>query len=259
MHIRDYHQSDALFCLFKGEPSVGKTRALASFPKLYLISTDGSIGVIKRYFSDSDIEFDVYTSFWDVYLKLEELQEKCPYRTVAIDSLTNLALFAIEHSIQFRQEDRTRNPKTKGDPLGHRRGDFLLPEVEDYGSELRGLYQTTLKLKDIWNKHHVNVILTAHVLSVTDAMTKKESRTLLTAGKKIAGMIPVEFSEIYHFGVEGPLLIGEGTRRYIVSTQHDGNDFARTSLPLPERFDITDRNFYEVLMGYINPTTKENQ
>ena len=76
------------------------------------------------------------------------------------------------------------------------------------------------------------------------------SRTLMTGGKRIASEIPSVFDEIYHFSVRPGLTSGMPAQ-YIVSTVGNGNDFARTALPLDAEIDFTNANFYEIWRSQI--------
>lgn len=197
-----------------------------------------------------DIEFNIFNSFWDVFTELERLQENCPYKTIVLDSLTRTARLAMQHSLQFRPDDvQIGKFKDGGERLsGRRRGQLLLPEMADYGAESQGLWQILYKLHAIKERWNCNIILIAHVIP-SDGL-KGESRSIMTGGKKIAAEISGEFDEIYHFSVYGGLTDNESCR-YMVHTRHEGNDFARTALPLDATIDFTNKNFYDLWRSQI--------
>jgi len=244
--ISEYDNTKPKITLFKGGPGVGKTRAAGSYPRVYFLSTDRKVGVLKATYPDSDIEFDIFMNFWDVYKRLEELEGDCRYQTVVIDTLTSLAQMAIDHSMLFRPEERK---DSKGKELGRSKGQLMLPEIEDYGAEARGLQMCIDKLKIINLKWNAYVILIAHILTIEGKDKRGNtvfSSTLWTAGKKIAAAIPGDFDEIYHFEVR-PGLTSDQATSYIAHTHHEGDNFARTTLDIPNQIDFTNKNFFEEL------------
>lgn len=249
--LNDYNLSKPRPILGKGGPGTGKSLAFASFPKPYIISTDRKVAAIKAYYPNSDIEFDMFDTFWDVYLKLEELQEHCPHGTVMVDTLTSLGQLAIAHSMQFRPVERAGDAKNK---LGRAKGELMLTELEDFGAEAQGLYQVINKLKIISNRWNCWTILIAHVLTIESKNTMKGTttyeKTILTGGKKVAAGIPGDFDEVYHFEVRAGFSANDDVK-YICRTHHNGDDFAKTSLPLPKEIDFTGKNFYEEIKKHL--------
>ena len=68
----------------------------------------------------------------------------------------------------------------------------------------------------------------------------------MTGGRKIAAEIPVYFNEAYHF-------YNTPSGGFEIITKADGEDWAKTSLPLPERIDFTHKNLYDIIDGYRKP------
>lgn len=259
MDISDFQLGKVITAIFKGPPGSGKTVAAASFPKPYFISTDGKIASIKQFYPKGNkygpISYDITTNYWDTHQLIEPLQKSCPHETIIVDGLTKLSLFAIQHSIDYREEERgagmtPQKKKEKEDMVkGLKRGELLLPEIEDYKAETQGLYQIIFKLKDLSARFGVHTILTAHVLDIEyESLTGKVKKiqSLLTGGKKVAAMIPGEYDEIYHFGMDKA--VDGGVLGYFVKTRDDGDNFARTALPIPAKIEITNRtDFYDRL------------
>jgi len=248
--ISEYDNTKPKITLFKGGPGTGKTVAAGSYPKVYFLSTDRKVGALKVFYPESDVEYDIFTTFWDVYKRLEELEANCSYQTVVIDTLTSLAQMAIDHSMLFRPEERK---DFKGKELGRSKGQLMLPEIEDYGAEARGLYKCIDKMKIINIRWSVSTILIAHVLTIEGKDKRGNivfSNTLWTAGKKIAAAIPGDFDEIYHFEVR-PGLTDDQPTSYVAHTHHEGDNFARTTLDIPNVIDFTNKNFFEELQSHI--------
>jgi hypothetical protein len=228
--------------LMKGEPGLGKSIAAASYPKpMYIFDFEDKMDAVKNYYTNivkkpevlKDIEFDTYRNWDTAWLKLTQFGISCKYKTIVFDSLTASAWLAIMSLVRL-----------KGESGGKKVGNIKVAGIEDYGGEaaaLNNMLDQFISLRQMG----VTVILTAHVLRVTDKVLggpSVESRTLLTGGKKVAAGIPGVFHETYHFEVDA---LDPATPKYIVRTSHSGDDFARTSLPLPGKIDWTKKVFYD--------------
>ena len=273
MLIQDLPEAEGIMFLFKGEPGTGKTTAIGSFPEpILVLAWDGldKMRVLKRRYPTKHIEVEAFTTFLPFFNRLEELQERCDFRTVAIDSLT----FLVDGILRTMVDTRG----ARYDKAGRRviaqegktaRGGIMLLEVEDYGGEIRGLTQTFDKLKAIQLEQGHHIVVTAHVISAVYKNIKgvtSVSRELFTAGKKIAAKLPAYFSEQYHFDVhaEPPIRVVEGAPavepHYSILTRHAGDDFAQSMLGLPTVIDITDTDLYPILQTYmVNQPTKQTE
>lgn len=233
--------------LMKGEPGLGKSIAAVSYPKpLYVFDFEDKMDAVANYYRHvvkkpevlNGLTFDTYRSWDPAWLKLVQLGLGCPYKTVVWDSLTASAWLAIMSIVRF-----------KGDG-GKKVGTIKVAGIEDYGGEaaaLNNLIDQFITLRQMG----VTVILTAHVLRIVEkpvGQAPVESRTLMTGGRKVAVGIPGYFHETYHFEVD---TIDPATPKYIARTTHTGDDFARTSLPLPGKFDWTNQVFYEKIQQYL--------
>lgn len=227
--------------IFKGKTGTRKTCAAATFPgPIYFFDFDGRMDPVKKMYPDrTDIEYDTYfpTDFKKVNTKWDRLMEgRDKYRTVVFDSMTTFADCALE----FARVNRSG---------GKQMIEGILPmsDISDYNIETSALTQLMYKLKMLSKSQNCHVILIAHVLEVnsTDIITKQNtvSRTLLTAGKKIAEKFPAVFNEVYHFETESPS--PNMPPKVIVRTDNSGIDFAKTALHLPTVMDITNKSLYE--------------
>ena len=89
-------------------------------------------------------------------------------------------------------------------------------------------------------RHKINIILIAHVVQTEQKTLDGRthiSRTIVTAAKKPAIKIPANCDEVYHFNRKGG--------KYGMLTQHTGDDFARTTLPLAEEIMFGDEAMYD--------------
>jgi hypothetical protein len=242
--------------LFSGESGTRKTTAIASFPKpIYIFDVDLKIESLLNYFKGdaaNDIDFDRYSP--DDTIKLDrkfiELEKTCKYKTVALDGLTFVSMMSVQYGFTLRGG--------KGNmPFGNspNSGVVDLNTMQDYMLESAYIKQILGYLKNIYNNHHVNVILTAHVRPVEQTYDKNGevvknaptmTRMLMTAGRQIAPMIPASFNEVFHFNVK-PAMSSSDKPQYIVRTQHNGLDYARTTLPLAETLNVTDKPLFEYI------------
>ncbi len=240
-------QLDArFFCLFKGDPGVGKSIAAASFPKPFIFDNDRRIKSIVNYWRPRGKEVDYMhaANYLQVQSKLEELLVRCPYETIVYDGFTTGG------DMILRTMQTTRNPGA----AKIMRGGIELLQIEDYGGESQGLKWIIETLKDISWRQNVHVICTAHVLETSSTNLKTQqttiSRSLMTAGKKIAAALPVHFDEAYHFDVQEAFNPTDPPK-YTLITHHVGQDWAKTALPLPMRIDFTNGSLYDIIMDIL--------
>lgn len=234
--------------IFKGKPGTRKTCAAATFPgPIYFFDFDGRMDPVKKMYPDRlDIEYDTYDlgDFAKANAKFDRIMAKQDkYRTVVFDSLTTFADNVLDFARNTKMPGQTRErPKIGG----------ILPvsEIADFNIETTGLTQLMYQLKRLSRTADCNVIVTAHVLETVanDIVNKTQtvSRSLLTAGKKIAEKFPAVFNEVYHFETSSP---GPGIPPVTeVYTDNAGADFAKTALPIPIRMTITGLKLYDEIV-----------
>lgn len=237
--------------LMKGPFGHGKTLALASFAldgPIYLAYFDKKKPIeLVTFFSKmgdkgrrilNNIEYDIYSSSnANEYLnKLMSLSKDCRYFAMGTDSVTNLTSAAVNWSLGFKD-----NKKGK---------DKIMPDFDEYKVETSLVTQAL----DICRTLPCHVIWTAHPVPSTkiegagSSMKVTKVNSIVTYGSKVAGIVPGNFSEIYHFSKQSSWdsTTGKSGTRYLVSTDAIGDDFAKSNIGLKGEFDITDRLFYEV-------------
>lgn len=244
----------ALFTMLKGEPGTRKSTQALSYPTpQYWISTDQKMEALtlpaKRWgVKMKDIHYDDYTNWDKPKAKLEQLQVNCPYQTIVVDSVTSTG------DCMTSQVKKTK----KSDGGGKIIGNINVSGLEEYNAEASAFQELIALLKDIHKFHKVNIILIAHVVgqrSNNDAnKLTHHSRVIITGGDKISGKIASYMTEVYHFNVKTDFNIDSGTGHYGLFTSHVGNDYARTSLPLPREIVFNDDPLYE---RYVLPAIKQ--
>lgn len=237
--------------LLKGPFGHGKTLAAATF------ALDGPIWIaywdkkkpvelfhffhhiIKRPDLLKNIEYDVYTSHnANEYLnKLFELARDCRYFATINDSVTNMTSGAVNWSLGFRPS------KLKGK-------DKIMPDFDEYKIETSLVTQAldickALPCHTIWTCHPVPSI---KIEGSGNSIKVTKANPIVTYGSKVAGIVPGNFSEIYHFSklATWDSVTGKNSIRYLVDTEAVGDDFAKSNLGLKGQLDITGRLFYEV-------------
>lgn len=230
---------ELFFGMFKGDPGTGKTLAAASFPDPIFLDFDERLTPIVTFYGPNiNIAFERFSTHIAITKFLDDLYfqhqtRNCPYKTLVLDSLTFLVKFLL-----------LRVSEMKGANVGKSVGGVKVSDLEDYGAEDAFLMQIIDKLRKL--RGYMHVIVTAHVIQTEEKNIKTGvstySRSLLTGGKKIAKIIPGAFDECYHFdldtSVEPP--------SHICYTQHTGNDWAKTALKIPSKFEFGPTNFYEI-------------
>jgi hypothetical protein len=234
--------NNALYSMFKGEAGMRKSSVALSYPTpQYWFSFDKKMRALLLPMQALKldpllVDYDDYKD-WDApRKKLEILQSSCKYKTIIIDSVTSCADAILAQG---------KKMKSGG---GKVINGIQVNSIEDYNAEDSALSEMVALTKDIHDFHKVNIILIAHVMEVTSKSLTGEthvSRTIVTAGKRISIKIPAYCEEVYHFDIETGFEEGSGGD-YKLITSHTGDDFARTSLPLPKTIKFkSNENFYE--------------
>jgi hypothetical protein len=251
--------------LLKGAFGHGKTLALASFAidgPIYLAYFDkkkpielvtffGRMGEIGKRILNN-IEYDIYSSAnANEYLnKLMSLAKDCRYFAVGTDSVTNLTSAAVNWSLGFRDNKNKNKDK-----------DRIIPDFDEYKVETSLVTQAL----DICRSLPCHILWTAHPIpgikiegSGSNIKVTKVN-PIVTYGSKVAGIVPGNFSEIYHFSKQSSWdqTTGKSGTKYLVSCDAIGDDFAKSNIGLKGEFDITDKLFYTVWKEQVAAHLKE--
>lgn len=251
---------DALFTMLKGEPGTRKSTAALSYPTpQYWVSADKKMESMilpaKRFgLNKADLEYDDYTTWDPIKKKLEQLQTNCKYKTIIMDSITSIG-DNVNNQTKLAKSGSTR---TDGSEKGMKIGGISVNSMEDYKAEAAAFGEMISLLKDIQQYHKVNIVLIAHVIGARETNDKKyqtthQSRIIITGGQIISGKIAAYCGEVYHFNVEPDVDTSKGGN-YTFITEHAGNDYARTCLPLPTKVVFGDKPIYTT---YIKPAIEK--
>lgn len=250
MKLTNLTTSDYTSLLLKGPWGFGKTLAAASFAKLgpvYLSFWDKKQPIeIIQFFKRigcsnllNNVDYDVYgANNANEYLnKLFQLAKDCRYVAVINDSVTTMTSGAVNWSLGFR-DNKNKNK------------DKIVPDWDEYKVETSLVTQAL----DICRTLPAHIIWTCHPLPSVklegsgSGMKVAKVNSIVTYGSKVAGIIPSQFSEIYHFSKKSDwdAQKGKANIKYYVSTEQVGDEYAKSNIGLNCEMDITDRLFYDV-------------
>jgi hypothetical protein len=241
---------DTPFILLKGEPGLRKSTQALSFAKAgpqYWFSFDRKMSGIlipaKKWGIDTSIiEYDDYDDWNKAALKLEQLQMNASkYKGgIILDSVTTMADAALRQTLKLK----IGTSRSSGAKAGKLVGGIAVNEMEDYNAEAGAINEMMALLKDINTFHKIPVILIAHVFESGQKQGSTTSlRKIVTAGKAPAAKIPAVCTEVIHFNLKPGVIAGTGS--YVMITESNGDDFARTSIALPSQMEFTDEPLYE--------------
>lgn len=256
-----------LIVLMIGKNKSGKTIALASFPlpmKIYNFDGPGRMHPIKLMYPELDIEYvnvGVATvhhpdpewevmSFVDFCDDFANLQDSCPYQTVALDSFTSLTTTAVN----FQLAARIGTNKWSTSTVKKTKGGLPIASWDEFNGETSAVSM----ILDVAKTLPCHIVMTAHPLPKTE--TNKEGEvirrwtTIAAYGHKVDKIVPGYFSEIWNFIPESSPVPGEKAK-YSFYTVPVGLDDAATALPLPGKVDITNRRAFNVVQDLL----KEHQ
>lgn len=257
MKASNYPMAQFLKCVLAGQPGRAKSSAGLTFPQPMLIwdfdgKLEGPLLYARRKGIDVDkIEIKTMRDYQGQWEQLDKdlkmyAKDPGPYKTFGFDSLTSLADFLLG----FTGENKAKEGG------GKKVAGIQVAGIDEYNAETSGLMDMLLFMKDV----KANVWLTAHVLETrTQEIEKKTvtvNRSLLTGGKKAAAKIPAYFPENYAFNVEQPVKEGDPVK-FLCYTQSNGEDYARTSYPLPAKIDFTNGLFYKIMMDKIKAAIEQ--
>lgn len=242
-------KDSSLFYLFKGEPGSRKATHALSFPKpQYWFNWDQKMRFALRPMKDwgvkpEEVHYDNYSDWQGARVKLEKFQVTCPYKTIVIKTITSAGDAINRQTLKVKYGTTT----SSGQEAGKRIGGIAVNTIEDFNAETSAFQELIALCKDIKAFHKINIILIAHVIQIeqkSSAGMTTFSRSLVTGGKKVAAKIPAYCDEVYHFNLETDIDISKGGK-YAILTQSTGDDFARTTLPLPSKIILEDKPLYE--------------
>lgn len=241
---------DSQFVMLTGTPGTRKSTQALSYPgPQFWLSWDQKMNSLilpmRQWKIDpKTINYEDYNDWNKAKTKLEQLQVNCPYKTIVVDSITTAANSILRQTLSLKYG----TVRASGKEAGKRIAGIAVNEIEDYNAESSALLELVSLLKDIKQHHKVNVILIAHLIQAEykNATTNQSNvvRTIVTAGKRVAPMIPAYCEEVYHFFLKKSFDADAGGD-FALLTSSTSEDFARTQLPLDKEIVFGDKPLYD--------------
>lgn len=264
MNTQDTQTDKGIFALFKGTSGSGKTTAALSFPNPGVLDFDVKMPFVAlKHFPKKSIEYWHFETLADVTSLIDSWisNNNCPCETIIVDSTTTIAKFLITKlselvgettSVQLQSIKRTKGGSDMMEAIN----------IGIYNHELRFFMYLIDSFKLLWSRPNCNpknVIFIAHVLAVDSAPDLKtkiitKTRSIVTAGRKAAAYIPMEFDNVWTFGfkeVGGIELNTESKIHYVMLSQTVGDDDAKCVYHLARQTDFTDKSLYDELQKQI--------
>lgn len=177
----------------------------------------------------------------DYLNRLIGFTKDCRYIGIVTDSVTSLTSAAVNWSMGFRAAGGKKDKVSEGPAL--------IPDWDEYKVETSLVTQAldickTLPCHNIWTAHPVPSI---RVEGGGASQRVSKVNNIVSYGSKIGGILPGNFTEIYHFSKQVDYNTQPSTTKYVITTDMIGDDYAKTAFKLPAEIDITDKLFWEVM------------
>lgn len=271
---KDKVNSHGLFALFKGAPNTAKSGAAYSFPNPFVFDFDRKMPTVAiKHFPDKEFNWECFDDVFQISSFLKPWMEgkSCPYETLIVDTVTSLSTLCLRSVDKTKGTDVIKQMQT----LVGTNKTVEVMGYDYYNAEANFFERYFMdNLKILWaregNPKHVIVI--AHEITVESAPDirtglVKTTKSIVTAGRKVAAFIPSRFDEEYVFKIELPPFGADpkekNKRICITSNKED----ARTAYNFPEVIDFTNKSLYDILndtahwssIGSVDTDTLTNQ
>lgn len=232
--------------LLIGPHGRGKTIAAASWPgRTLILDFDNRHKPIIDWYPDrlSEFEVEVITplNFWDTFKPLVDRLTSGlnPYQNIIIDSFTAMSNTTVVMQMMVKGEI---GKKTKGG--------IMVPSWDEFNGEAMLLTQLLEALKSLKS----NLFVTAHPVNKTQISGSGSIKTtdIISFGTKVGPMIPGYFDEVYFLDYKPDINEGKPPKRFVYTQPTTDYPEAKTALKnMPGKFDITGRNFYDLIKEYL--------
>ena len=154
--------------LIYGKSGTGKTTFGSTFPKPYFFDFDNGMLSLKG----KDIEYDTYKEIQKAELKLKELELKCPYETIVVDSVSTMQEIMMKRQLELNRK--------------------MSPTLHEWMMLVQGIKSLFSRL--VAMPQHL--VITAHEEIIRDEITGEILVQPLIVGK-LASSLPIYFDEVY--------------------------------------------------------------
>lgn len=206
---------------------------------------------VAAYFPGVDIQYNSWTSdnFGGFVNRIHDIIDGRlipKFKTWVIDSVTSFSVTCITYQLKIKDKIKTTKgglPATSWDEIN---GETVL------------FHEIIEAAQILYTKYKCNIIFTAHPVAKVEIIKDEEAKRVMSLaayGNKIPSIIPGYFDEIYNIQLAKTLVNGKPSwSRRVYTVPMEGMP-GKTALYnyLPEYFDITDGNFYQILKSYLKP------
>lgn len=257
--LTEESKEGGIFALFKGPSGSGKTVGALSFPSIHMSDFDKKMPAIARkHFPKKSIDYDQYD---DIYAYKDQLlswlgEGNCPYETLLNDSITSMISLILKSVGLAKGEGIENMLNTMHKFSGKFKQDLM--SIDYYNAETRITEWIMDICKQLYSQkgNPKNIIFTAHILATESGPNLKtgivtKTRSIVTAGKKVAAYIPTQFDDVWLFGTSKGDLDPNSRVRHLMTSETSGEDDAKTAFRLAKMTDFTDANLYELIQQQI--------
>lgn len=262
--LKDRPQNTRFMGLFVGPSGDGKKCAAISFNKLgslkYLdfdMRIDGAYGA-KDWVNFDGIDYESYppkasvTLFERLNKDLEELYQslrvnQCKYKTLVLGSITGVAAGLLADSLNITSTNVGGGKRE----ISRMLGPLKIATMENYKFINNGVKGVMSFLQSL----PINIIVLAHTVPIWDSedendpySEKKVVGHKLNLSDNLGAEVPSKFSNVFRFERK---ITGAGAMTKTQFNVEFRGQFAKTTFTeLPDRMDITRKNFYNEVMEY---------
>ena len=260
MNTLEQTERPGIFALFKGPSGSGKTVGALSFPEVWMADLDKKMPAIARkHFPKKSIDYEQFDLIYPLEDRLTNWLGNCPHETLLFDSITSMVSLILKSTGVAKGEGMTQMLKNMNKFAGKFKQELMT--IDYYNAETRIVEHIIDLCKTLYIQpgNPKNIIFTAHILTVESAPDLKtkivtRTRSIVTAGKKVAAWVPTQFDEVYLFGTSEQGGLGENEEsktHHLMTSETTGEDDAKTAFFLSKYTDFTDKNLYEMLQAQI--------
>ena len=208
--------------LVYGKSGSGKTPFASFFPNPYFFDFDNGMMSVRG----RNVAYDTMASYAEFEVKFAEMERKCPFDTLVIDSITTLEKYCMNRALI----------------ANHR----AMPTMNEWNVLIADLTELFTRATKIGK----NVVFIAHEEMVQDEITGEIMVRPQIVGKKLPAQLPLWFSEVYRTQVSRSK---EGVPVYSILTVADMKYTAKSRIHcLPAVLDWSKNgemlNSYELIL-----------
>jgi hypothetical protein len=176
-----------------------------------------------------NVAYDTFTSYADFEIRFRELEMKCPFDTLVIDSVTTMEEYCMDKVLQANRR--------------------AMPTMNEWNvliADLKDLFMRATKMSN-------HLVVIAHEQMIQDEITGEVMVRPQIVGKKLPAQLPLWFDEVYRTQVSRNK---EGVPVYSILTVADMKYTAKSRIHcLPAVMDWSEKgemlNVFELIKGKI--------